>query len=355
MFEKVESLKVKFYDIEKQLADPEVISSRDLYKKITKEHSALAPIIEMYDLLKAAETELEDSLAEVRASKDAEMIELLKEDINSCKDRIENCSQDLKLLLLPKDPNDDKNVVIEVRAGAGGDEAALFGARLVRMYQMFADKNRWTIETITDSRNELGGVKEVVFTVIGHGAYSRFKYESGVHRVQRVPETESQGRIHTSTATVAVLPEVEDLDIDIQEKELKVDRYRSGGAGGQHVNKTESAIRITHLPTGIVVTCENERSQIKNHESALKVLKTRVFDHFETLKNKAMADGRRSQVGTGDRSERIRTYNFPQGRITDHRIGCTLYSLENFLDGNIEEMVNQLAVADQNAKLAMTE
>ena len=355
MFGKVESLKEKFYGIEKQLADPEVIASRDLYKKITKEHSDLAPIIEMYDLLKAAESELEDSLTEIKLTKDPEMSEMLTEDIKACKERIENCSQDLKLLMLPQDPNDEKNVVIEVRAGAGGDEAALFGARLVRMYTMFADKNRWKIETITDSRNELGGVKEVVFTIVGAGAYSRFKYESGVHRVQRVPETESQGRIHTSTATVAVLPEVEDLDIDIQEKDLKVDRYRSGGAGGQHVNKTESAIRITHLPTGIVVTCENERSQIKNHESALKVLKSRVFDHFERLKNKAMADGRKSQVGTGDRSERIRTYNFPQGRITDHRIGCTLYSLENFLDGNIEEMVNQLAVADQNAKLAMTE
>ncbi len=352
MFEKVAKLKERFISIEGQIIDPEVIGNRELYTKLTKEHSTLSPIVEMYDRLTGVEKELEDSLSEIKAlSKDDEMYDLMNEEIKSCKDRIEEYSDELKILLLPKDPNDDKNVIIEVRAGAGGDEAALFGAALVRMYTMFADVNRWKIEMITDSRNELGGVKEVVFNVIGAGAYSRLKYESGVHRVQRVPETESQGRVHTSTATVAVLPEVEDVQIELLEKDIKVDRYRSGGAGGQHVNTTDSAIRLTHLPTGIIVTCEDERSQIKNHEKALKVLKSRIYEHFEEIKNKTLADGRRSQVGTGDRSERIRTYNFPQGRVTDHRIGFTIYSIDNFMNGNIDDMINQLAVADQNAKL----
>ncbi len=352
MFDKVIKLKNRFEEILEMLSDAEVISNRELYTKLTREHSTLEPIVEEFDKLTHAKRQLEDSLAEAKVNTDAEMAEMLNEEIKLYKEQIEEYSQSLKILLLPKDPNDDKNVIVEVRAGAGGDEAALFGARLVRMYQRFAERNRFAVEMIEDNTTELGGVKEVVFSVNGQGAYSRLKYESGVHRVQRVPETESQGRIHTSTATVAVLPEVDDVEIEILEKDLKIDRYRSGGAGGQHVNKTESAIRITHLPTGIVVTCEDERSQIKNREKAMKVLKSRVYDHFESIKNKAMADGRKSQVGTGDRSERIRTYNFPQGRITDHRIGFTAYNLDEFLDGDLDNMINALAVADQNAKLA---
>lgn len=351
MFKKVAQLKIKLQTIEKSLADPNIMSDMDTYRKLTKEHSALAPIIEEYDVLTNVQKELADALIEIKSCDDEEMSSMLSDEIKTCKDRIEESEQNLKLLLLPKDPNDDKNVILEVRAGAGGEEAALFGARLVRMYQMYADSKRWKIEMIEDNRTELGGVKEVVFTIIGNGVYSRLKYESGVHRVQRVPETESQGRIHTSTATVAVLPEAEDVDIEVLEKDLKIDRYRSGGAGGQHVNKTESAIRITHLPTGIVVTCEDERSQIKNHEKAMKVLKTRIVDYYETIAAKELADGRKSQVGTGDRSERIRTYNFPQGRVTDHRIGYTIYSIDSFLDGDLDDMINQLAVADQNAKL----
>lgn len=352
MFEKVEALKENYFNIEKKLADPNIYQDMEKYKKLTKEHAALEPIIKKYDELRTAETDLDASLLEIKGTSDDEMRELLNDEIKTCKENIEKFSEQLKLLLLPKDPNDEKNVIVEVRAGAGGDEAALFGARLVRMYQMYADNKHWKIDMIEDNRTELGGVKEVSFTVIGNGAYSRLKYESGVHRVQRVPETESQGRIHTSTATVAVLPEVEDVEVEILDKDLRVDRFRSGGAGGQHVNKTESAIRLTHIPTGIVVICEDERSQIKNHAKALRVLKTRLYDYYESRKQKTLADGRKSQIGTGDRSERIRTYNFPQGRVTDHRIGFSLYNIDDFMDGNLDEMINQLGMADQNKKLS---
>ncbi len=351
MFEKVVKLKEKFQDILKDLSDPEVISDRKLYAKLTKEHANLEPIVEKYDEYTANEKALSDALSEIEETTDQEMLELLREEVKDLKKKKEELEHELKILLLPKDPNDDRNVVVEIRAGAGGEEAALFASELVRMYQMYADKHKFAVELIDENLTELGGVKELVFNVIGTGAYSRLKYESGVHRVQRVPETESQGRIHTSTATVAVLPEAEDVDVEINEKDLKIDRFRSGGAGGQHVNKTESAIRITHLPTGIIVVCEDERSQIKNYDKAMKVLKTRLYDHFRSIAEKEQTTARRSQVGTGDRSERIRTYNFPQGRITDHRIGFTSYDLEGYLNGNLDEMINALAIADQNAKL----
>ena len=266
-------------------------------------------------------------------------------------EKLAACEEALKILLLPKDPNDDKNVVLEIRAGAGGDEAGLFGAELLRMYLKYAERNRWKTEEIDSNVTELGGVKEVSYLISGKGAYSRLKYESGVHRVQRVPETESQGRVHTSTVTVAVLPEAEDVEIEINENDLKIDTYRSSGAGGQHVNKTESAIRITHLPTGIVVSCQDERSQIKNREKAMKVLKAKLYDHFASQAESAYAANRKSLVGTGDRSERIRTYNFPQGRVSDHRINLTLYSLENFMEGDLDEMVDALSLADKNQKL----
>ncbi|MBP5308254.1 MAG: peptide chain release factor 1, partial [Clostridia bacterium] len=264
-------------------------------------------------------------------------------------------TEELKILLLPKDPNDDKNVIIEIRGGAGGEEAALFAYELYRMYVKFAEKNRWKIEEIDSNVTEMGGIKEIVFSVSGKGVYSKMKYESGVHRVQRVPETESQGRVHTSTVTVAVLPEVEDIEITIDEKDLRVDTLRSSGAGGQHINKTESCIRLTHIPTGIVVTCQDERSQIKNREKAMKVLKSRLYDYYNSKYEKEYADNRKSQVGTGDRSERIRTYNYPQGRVTDHRIGMTLYNLPDFLLGEIDDMVEALAIADREAKLSSSE
>ena len=294
-------------------------------------------------------TDAENSLA---VESDKDMREFLSEEIQALKERLTEIIAELRILLIPKDENDDKNVIIEIRAGAGGEEAALFAYELYRMYVNYADKNRFKTEEIDSNETELGGIKEVTFSVVGKGAYSKLKYESGVHRVQRVPETESQGRIQTSTATVAVLPEVEDIEVKIDEKDLKVDTYRSSGAGGQHVNKTESCIRMTHIPTGIVVTCQDERSQIKNREKALKVLKSRLYDYYNSEYRKEYDENRKSQIGTGDRSERIRTYNFPQGRITDHRIGFTLYSLENFLSGDIGEMIEALAIADREAKLS---
>ena len=322
---------------------------------MVKEHSNLRPIVECYEQYKKAKSELEANLELAEMETDKEMLALLHEDINFQKKQIEELNDQLKVLLLPKDPNDDKNVIIEVRAGAGGEEAALFANEIRRMYYMFADKNRWKVEEINIDENELGGLKEGSFMIVGEGAYSKFKFESGVHRVQRVPDTESQGRIHTSTITVAVLPEAPDVDIEILDKDLKIDTYRSSGAGGQHVNKTESAIRITHLPTGIVVACQDERSQIKNREKAYNILKSKLYDYYQTQADAEYAAARKSQVGTGDRSERIRTYNFPQGRVTDHRIGLTLYSIENFMNGDIGEMVEALRLADQTAKLQNSE
>lgn len=351
MTDKLDKIVLRYQFLTEQISKPEVIADNNSWKKLVKEHSSLTPIIECYEEYKKNLTALSDALEMVEIETDKEMLDLLHEEISTAKKRKEELLEQLKVLLLPKDPNDEKNVIIEVRAGAGGEEAALFANEIRRMYYMFAEKNRWKIEEIGIDENELGGMKEGSFMVVGEGAYSKFKFESGVHRVQRVPDTESQGRIHTSTITVAVLPEAPDVDIEILDKDIKIDTYRSSGAGGQHVNKTESAIRITHLPTGIVVNCQDERSQIKNREKALNILRSKLYDYFQTQADAEYAATRKSQVGTGDRSERIRTYNFPQGRVTDHRIGLTLYSIENFMNGDIGEMVEALRIADQTAKL----
>ena len=355
MTEKLDKIVARYEFLTEEISKPEVIANNSQWKKLVKEHSNLRPIVECYEQYKKAKGELDANMELAEMETDKEMLALLHEDINFQKKQIEELNDQLKVLLLPKDPNDDKNVIIEVRAGAGGEEAALFANEIRRMYYMFADKNRWKIEEINIDENELGGLKEGSFMVVGEGAYSKFKFESGVHRVQRVPDTESQGRIHTSTITVAVLPEAPDVDIEILDKDLKIDTYRSSGAGGQHVNKTESAIRITHLPTGIVVACQDERSQIKNREKAYNILKSKLYDFYQTQADAEYAAARKSQVGTGDRSERIRTYNFPQGRVTDHRIGLTLYSIENFMNGDIGEMVEALRLADQTAKLQNSE
>lgn len=351
MFEKLEALYKRYKELEELIADPAVLARQDEWKKLTKEHADLSEPVEKYlEYLKLKE-EFEQADELMRTEKEEEMYHLYHSEVLDLREKLAACEEALKILLLPKDPNDDKNVVLEIRAGAGGDEAGLFGAELLRMYLKYAERNRWKTEEIDSNVTELGGVKEVSYLISGKGAYSRLKYESGVHRVQRVPETESQGRVHTSTVTVAVLPEAEDVEIEINENDLKVDTYRSSGAGGQHVNKTESAIRITHLPTGIVVSCQDERSQIKNREKAMKVLKAKLYDHFASQAESAYAANRKSLVGTGDRSERIRTYNFPQGRVSDHRINLTLYSLENFMEGDLDEMVDALSLADKNQKL----
>lgn len=351
MTDKLDKIVLRYEFLTGEISKPEVIADNNTWKKLVKEHSNLTPIIEAYTLYKKTNEELQANLEMSVIETDKEMLALLHEDINYQKKQLEELTEQLKVLLLPKDPNDDKNVIIEIRAGAGGEEAALFANEVRRMYYMFAEKNRWKIEEIGIDENELGGLKEGSFMVVGEGAYSKFKFESGVHRVQRVPDTESQGRIHTSTITVAVLPEAPDVDIEILDKDIKIDTYRSSGAGGQHVNKTESAIRITHLPTGIVVNCQDERSQIKNREKAMNILKSKLYDYYQTQADAEYAAARKSQVGTGDRSERIRTYNFPQGRVTDHRIGLTLYSIENFMNGDIAEMVEALRLAEQTAKL----
>ena len=355
MTDKLDKLVDRYNFLTEEIAKPEVIADNNSWKKLVKEHSTLTPIVETYEEYKKAQSQLANNLEAVGSETDKDMLAMLHEDISVQKKRIAELTEQLKVLLLPKDPNDDKNVIIEIRAGAGGEEAALFANEIRRMYYMFAEKNRWKIEEIDIEENELGGLKEGSFMVVGEGAYSKFKFESGVHRVQRVPDTESQGRIHTSTITVAVLPEAPDVELEILDKDLKIDTYRSSGAGGQHVNKTESAIRITHLPTGIVVNCQDERSQIKNREKAMNILKSKLYDYYQTAADAEYAAARKSQVGTGDRSERIRTYNFPQGRVTDHRIGLTLYSIDNFMNGNIDEMVEALRMADQTAKLNSAE
>ncbi|MFR1565430.1 MAG: peptide chain release factor 1 [Christensenellales bacterium] len=349
--EKLDSIKNKFEELTRLISDPAVIADNKEWTKLVKEHSSLQPVADAYGRLLAAEKELASLKEMLESEEDRELRELASEELASKLAEKEAIESELKILLLPVDPNDDKNVIIEIRAGAGGDEAALFAAELMRMYKMYAEKYRWKIEDVDINETELGGVKEAVFSLTGDSIFSRLKFESGVHRVQRVPDTESQGRIHTSTVTVAVLPEVEDVVVEINEKDLKIDTYRSGGAGGQHVNKTESAIRITHLPTGIVVQCQDERSQIKNRDKAMKVLKSKLYDKMQEDADKEYSENRRAQVGTGDRSERIRTYNFPQGRVTDHRINLTLYSLESFMNGDLDEMLDALRIADQTAKL----
>ena len=350
MFNKLEETKKRYEFLTDEIVKPEVIANQNEWKKLVKERADIEEIVNKYAEYKEAEKNFEDRKA-MMSDDDADIRELAKEEYDSFKTALDNVIEELKVLLIPKDPNDDKNVVIEIRGGDGGDEAALFGAELMRMYMHYADAKRWKVEEISSNMTELGGVKEVVFMVSGKGVYSKLKYESGVHRVQRVPETESQGRVHTSTVTVAVLPEAADVEVEILDKDLKIDTFRSGGAGGQYVNKTESAIRITHLPTGMVVICEDERSQIKNREKAMKVLKTRLYDYYQQIADKEITDKRKAQIGTGDRSERIRTYNYPQGRVTDHRIGFTLYSLTNFLNGDMDEMIEALQIAARNKAL----
>jgi peptide chain release factor 1 len=349
--EKLESIKAKYEALTADVSKPEIIADNREWTKLVKERSALEPVVLAYDRLKGVENELNQAKELLATESDPEMLALAKEESDAKKAELEEVTDGLKILLLPVDPNDDKNAVIEIRAGAGGDEAALFAASLVRMYKMFAEKNRWKYEDVDLNATELGGVKEAVFMITGDSVFAKLKFESGVHRVQRVPDTETQGRVHTSTATVAVLPEAEEVVVDINEKDLKIDTYRSGGAGGQHVNKTESAIRITHIPTGIVVQCQDERSQMKNRDKAMKVLKTKIYDLMQSRADEKLSSNRRSQVGTGDRSERIRTYNFPQGRVSDHRINLTLYAIDTFMDGDLDEMLEALRIADQTARL----
>lgn len=355
MIKKLEDILAKYRALSEQMADPAVIADPEKWTKCAKEHSDCSESAEKYLEYKKVEKEMEDAFAAAETETDAEMKDMLVQEGCACKEKLAAINAELRILLLPKDKNDERNVVMEIRGGAGGEEANLFAAELFRMYQHYAESMRWKLDIIDMSDTELGGMKEVVFSVSGKGVYSKLKYESGVHRVQRVPETESQGRVHTSTVTVAVLPEAEDVDVEINEKDLKIDTYRSGGAGGQHVNKTESCIRLTHLPTGIVVTCQDERSQIKNREKAMKVLKSRLYDYYNTKYQSEYSQNRKNQVGTGDRSERIRTYNFPQNRVTDHRIGLTLYSLDNFMLGDISQMIESLAIADREAQLSSEE
>ena len=351
MLDKLKATEERYIQIEEQLALPDVFSNNEKYTSLMKEYKSLTPIIEKFREYNQAKIENEDALAMLEENLDAEMRELVSSELKETKARMEILAEELKVLLIPRDPNDDKNVMIEIRSGAGGEEAALFAGVLYRMYTMYAQSAGFKTSLMNANETELGGFKEVTFMVEGDAAYSRFKFESGVHRVQRVPETESQGRIQTSTATVAVLPEAEDIEIEINPADIILESCKSSGAGGQHVNKTESAVRLTHKPTGIVIECQEERSQFKNRDKAMKMLKTKLYDIKQTEQSEKIASDRRSQVGTGDRSERIRTYNYPQGRVTDHRISLTLYSLENFLNGNIQEMIDALITADTAEKL----
>lgn len=351
VFDKLDGIVHKYEEITQQLIDPEVIADQEKFQRLAKTHADLEPITETYRNYRQVQQGLAEAEEIIQSDSDPEFRDLAEQERDELMQQAEKIIEELRVLLLPQDPNDRKNVIVEIRGGAGGDEAALFAADLFRMYSRYAEEQRWKIEIMDANPTELGGFKEVIFMVKGKGAYSRLKYESGVHRVQRVPTTESGGRIHTSTVTVAVLPEAEDVDVEINANDLRIDVYRSSGHGGQSVNTTDSAVRITHLPTGLVVTCQDEKSQLKNKEKALKILRARLLDMAIQEQQAELAADRRGQVGSGDRSERIRTYNFPQGRVTDHRIGMTIYQLENFLGGNIGEMIAALATADQAEKL----
>ncbi len=351
MLEKLQSAEAKYLAIEEELASPDVFSNQEKYTSLMKEYKLLTPVIEKFREYKKASSDNDEAKLMLDDSSDPEFKELALAEFKETKANMERIFEELKILLLPRDPNDEKNVIIEIRGGAGGEEAALFAGVLYRMYTMYAETKGFKTSLLSANETELGGFREISFSVEGDGAYSRFKFESGVHRVQRVPETESQGRIQTSTATVAVLPEVEDIEIEINPADIVVESCKSSGAGGQHINKTESAVRLTHKPTGIVIECQEERSQFKNRDKAMKMLRAKLYDIKQTEQAQKIASDRKSQVGTGDRSERIRTYNYPQGRITDHRIGLTLHSLESFLNGNIDNMIDALLTADTAEKL----
>ena len=353
MIEKLKKCKERYEALTEALAAPGATDDREAFTTLSREHAELSEIVAAFDRYMQTERERDDCLSLLSEQPDAEMKALAEEELSALEASLAEQETALRTLLLPKDENDDRGVILEIRAGTGGEEASLFGADLLRMYLRYAERHGFKTETISENVTELGGVKEIILSVSGkRGAYARLKFEGGVHRVQRVPETESQGRIHTSAATVAVMPEVDDIHIEIKDSDLRIDTYRSSGAGGQHVNKTSSAIRITHIPTGIVVACQNERSQLQNKEQAMRLLKSRLYEHFASQQHAELADQKKSMVGSGDRSERIRTYNFPQSRVTDHRIGLTLYKLEQFLDGDMDEMIDALTLAERAAKLS---
>ena len=355
MLEKLRKIKAKYEELGERLSDPSVIADQNLFRELAKEHSSLGEIVAVYDEYEGALDLAKEAREILEESSDADMRELAHEEIREAEEAAKALEERLRIMLLPKDPNDERNVIVEIRAGIGGDEAALFGATLFRMYSRYAERHNFKLEVIDMNDTEIGGVKEAVFQISGKAAYSRMKDESGVHRVQRVPETESQGRIHTSAATVAVLPEAEDVDVEINPNDIRIDTYRSSGAGGQHVNKTSSAIRITHMPTGIVVQSQDERSQIQNREKAMRVLKSRLYELYSAQAHDAEAASRKAMVGSGDRSAKIRTYNFPQSRVTDHRIGLTLYKLEAFIDGDMDEMIDALILDERVRLLGMEE
>ena len=352
MFDKLEDLLIRYEEIMSELSEPDVANNPERFRKLMKEQSSLTPIVEAYKEYKQCKQNIEDSLAMLEEEYDEEMREMAKEELNDSNARVEELESQMKILLLPKDPNDDKNVIVEIRAGAGGDEAALFAAEIYRMYVHFAEDHRWKVELMECEEIGIGGMKSVTFMINGQGAYSVMKYESGVHRVQRVPETESGGRIHTSTITVAVMPEAEEVDVQIDEKDVRIDVMRASGNGGQCVNTTDSAVRLTHYPTGIVIYSQTEKSQLQNKDKAFALLRAKLYDIECQKQHDAEAEARRSQIGTGDRSEKIRTYNFPQGRVTDHRINLTLYKLDKIMNGDIQEIIDALIAADQSAKLA---
>lgn len=352
MFDKLEDLVKRLDEVMQELSEPDVVSDQNRFRNLMKEQNELAPIVEKYKEYKEAKQTIEDSVEMLEEEHDEEMRELLKEELSEAKKNVEQYEEELKVLLLPKDPNDDKNVIVEIRAGAGGDEAALFAAEIYRMYKNYAESKRWKTEFIDVNENGIGGFKEVSFMINGQGAYSRLKYESGVHRVQRIPATESGGRIHTSTITVAIMPEAEEVDVQLDMNDCRFDVFRASGNGGQCVNTTDSAVRLTHIPTGIVISCQDEKSQLKNKDKALKVLRSRLYEMELAKQHDAEAEARRSQIGTGDRSEKIRTYNFPQGRVTDHRIKFTSHRLNEILDGDLTELLDNIIAVDQAAKLA---
>lgn len=351
MFDKLEAAENRYEEISLKLSDPEVIAAQDEYRRLMKEYSELEEIVAKFREYKKTKQDIAEARELLSDTTDKDFRELVQSELNEAKSRLETVENELKLLLVPKDPNDSRNVIVEIRGGAGGEEAALFASDLFRMYTRYGERHHWKTEILDINETEIGGIKEVIFSIEAKGAYSKLKYESGVHRVQRVPVTEAGGRIHTSTVTVAVLPEVDEVDVDIDPNDLQIDTYRASGAGGQHINKTDSAIRITHLPSGIVVTCQDQRSQHKNKEKAMKILRSKLYEAAQEQQSSEIAMTRKNQVGTGDRSERIRTYNFPQGRVSDHRIGLTLYKIEEIMDGDLDEIIDALITADQSEKL----